>query len=125
MLDQNESIPLFAINPYLCILLPVFGPIVAILSAFNTSHKEATMNALCRLSAIVISMVFVLSCGSNNPAPKTKDTPQGRAETKVVEGATAAGYNGSQMRKKIDKVLDQNDERNKEIEKGASGVPSK
>ena len=78
------------------------------------------MNALCRLSAIAISIVFVLSCGSNNPAPKAKDTPQGRSETKVVEGASAVGYNGSQMRKKIDKTLDQNDERNREIEKGAA-----
>lgn len=83
------------------------------------------MTALCCLSAIAISIVFVLSCGSNNPAPKAKDTPQGRAETKMVEGATAVGYNGSQMRKKIDKVLEQNDDRNKEIEKGASGAPSK
>jgi hypothetical protein len=94
------------------------------LSEFNTSYKEATMDALCRLFAIAISMIFVLSCGSNNPAPKAKDTPQGRAETKVVEGASAAGYNGSQMRKKIDKTLDQNDERNREIEKGA-GAASK
>jgi hypothetical protein len=117
--------PLFVIDPYPCILLPAFGPIVAILSTFNTSYKEATMNALCRLSAIAISIVFVLSCGSNNPAPKAKDTPQGRAETKSVEGATAVGYNGSQMRKKIDKVLDQNDERNKEIEKGAGAAASK
>ena len=70
-------------------------------------------------------MVFVLSCGSDNPAPKAKDTPQGRAETKSVEGSTAAGYNGSQMRKKIDKVLDQNDERNKEIEKSAGAAASK
>lgn len=83
------------------------------------------MTALCRLSAIAISIVFVLSCGSNNPAPKAKETPQGRAETESVEGATAAGYNGSQMRKKIDKVLDQNDERNKEIEKSAGAAASK
>jgi hypothetical protein len=83
------------------------------------------MNALCRLFAISISIVFVLGCGSNNPAPKAKDVPQGRPETKVVEGATAAGYNGSQMRKKIDKTLDQNDERNKIIEKGAAAAESK
>ena len=83
------------------------------------------MNALCRRFAISISVVFVLSCGSNNPAPKAKDVPQGRSETKVVEGATAVGYNGSQMRKKIDKTLDQNDERNKIIEKGAAAAESK
>jgi hypothetical protein len=83
------------------------------------------MKDVCRLLALVFTMFFILSCGSGSPAPKAKDLPQGRAETKVVEGATAAGYNGSQMRKKIDKTLDQNDERNKEIEKAAGSAPSK
>jgi hypothetical protein len=83
------------------------------------------MKQLCRLSCLVFAIFFVLGCGSGNPAPKAKGTPDGRSETKVVEGASAAGYNGSQMRKKIDKVLDRNDERNSEIEKGASGAPSK
>jgi hypothetical protein len=78
-----------------------------------------------RLFSFIILILFVLSCGSGNPAPKAKDVPQGRPETKIVEGASAAGYNGSQMRKKIDKTLDRNDERNKEIEKAASGAPSK
>jgi len=83
------------------------------------------MKYACRLSSLLIVMLFILSCGSGSPAPKAKDVPQGRAETKVVEGASAAGYNGSQMRKKIDKTLDRNDERNKEIEKAAGGAPSK
>ena len=83
------------------------------------------MKYVCRLLTFFFTMLCILSCGSGSPAPKAKDFPQGRAETRVVEGATAVGYNGSQMRKKIDKVLDKNDERNKEIEKGASGAPSK
>jgi hypothetical protein len=83
------------------------------------------MKHVCRLLTFVFTMLFILNCGSGSPAPKAKDVPQGRAETKVVEGASAAGYNGSQMRKKIDKVLDQNDERNKEIEKGAAAAASK
>jgi hypothetical protein len=74
---------------------------------------------------VVFTLLFVLSCGLGSPAPKAKGTPEGRSETKVVEGASAAGYNGSMMRKKIDKTLDQNDERNKEIEKGANEAPSK
>jgi len=83
------------------------------------------MKHVCRLLTFVFTMLFILSCGSGSPAPKAKDVPQGRAETKMVEGATAAGYNGSQMRKKIDKTLDRNDERNKEIEKAAGGASSK
>ena len=82
------------------------------------------MKHVFRLYCLFITILFVLSCGSGTPAPKAKDAPQGRSETKIVEGASAAGYNGSQMRKKIDKTLDRNDERNKEIEKGAS-APSK
>jgi len=83
------------------------------------------MKHVCRLSCLVITILFVLSCGSGSPAPKAKDTSQGRSETRVVEGASAAGYDGSQMRKKIDKTLDRNDERNKEIEKAAGTAPSK
>ncbi len=82
------------------------------------------MKHVCRLLTVVFTMLFVLNCGSGTPAPKAKDAPQGRSETKVVEGASAVGYNGNQMRKKIDKTLDQNDARNKEIEKGAT-APSK
>jgi hypothetical protein len=77
------------------------------------------MKDACRLSTLVFTMFFILSCGSGNTAPKAKDMPQGRSETRVVEGASAAGYNGSMMRKKIDRTLDRNDERNKEIEAAA------
>jgi hypothetical protein len=78
-----------------------------------------------QLFSLIIMILFVLSCGSGSPAPKAKDVPQGRPETRVVEGASAAGYNGNMMRKKIDKTLDRNDERNKEIEKGAGSASSK
>ena len=83
------------------------------------------MKHVCRLSTLVCTMFFILSCGSGGPAPKAKDAPQGRPETKVVEGASAAGYNGTMMRKKIDKTLDRSDERNKEIEKSAGMAASK
>jgi hypothetical protein len=103
---------------------PVFGPKVAF-SLLITLQREFAMKHACRLLTFVFTMLFVLSCGSGSPPPKAKGTPEGRSETKIVEGASAAGYNGSQMRKKIDKTLDQNDERNKEIEKGAGAPPSK
>ena len=83
------------------------------------------MKQLCRLMCFVIMILYVLSCGFGQPAPGAKGTPEGRSETKIVESASAAGYNGSQMRKKIDKTLDQNDARNKEIEKVAGATPSK
>jgi len=83
------------------------------------------MRNCIRLFCFVFLALWVVSCGSGSPVPKAKDIPQGRAETKALEGATAAGYNGSQMRKKIDRVLDRNDERNIAIEKGAAAAASK
>lgn len=83
------------------------------------------MIMLRRLLVVAISLGLIAGCGSGSPAPKAKDTAQGRAETKVVEGASAVGYNGSQMRKKIDKAIDRTEERSREIEKGAAGAPSK
>ena len=83
------------------------------------------MKHVCRLLTFVFTMLFILNCGSGSPAPKAKDVPQGRSETKVVEGASAAGYNGNMMRKKIDKTLDRNDERNKEIEKSTGSAASR
>ena len=87
--------------------------------------QGSTMKYSNRLFSLIIMILFVLSCGSGSPAPKAKDVPQGRPETRVVEGASVVGYNGSMMRKKIDKTLDRNDERNKEIEKGAGSASSK
>jgi hypothetical protein len=83
------------------------------------------MKHLCRLTCVVFAILFTLSCGSGSPAPKAQSNSEGRSETKAVEAASAAGYNGSQMRKKIDKTLDQNEARNKEIEKSAGSASSK
>ncbi len=78
-----------------------------------------------RLFSLLFLAFLVLSCGSGSPPPKAGDTTQGRPGTKIVEGASAVGHNGSQMRKKIDRVLDRSDEHNREIEKGAAAAASK
>ncbi len=83
------------------------------------------MKQLCRLMCIVITILFVLSCGFGQPAPKAKGTPEGRSETKVVEGASAAGYNGSQMRKKIDKSARPKRRAKQGNRKGRGTAPSK
>jgi len=78
------------------------------------------MTLLRRLFAVSISMSLIVGCGFGSPAPKARDASPGRVETKVVEGASAVGYNGSQMRKKIDKVIDRTEERSREIDRGAA-----
>lgn len=47
---------------------------------------------------------------------KTGQPPGGRAETKTLQAADLAGYDGKQLRKSVDKVLDANDQQNKNLE---------
>jgi len=47
---------------------------------------------------------------------KADEKYEGRSETVNVQALDAVGYNGTAIRKNVDKVLNQNDERNKQIE---------
>jgi hypothetical protein len=66
---------------------------------------------------IIASMGAALLAGcSSSKAPQENGTDQGRAETKTLEGASAAGYNGSAVRKTVDTTLNNNDAHNREID---------
>ncbi len=66
-------------------------------------------------------MLFLLAVSGcdqrESQAPKDQDQPAGsRSETKTLEAAGLAGYDGKQLRKSVDKVLDARDQKNKEVE---------
>lgn len=42
----------------------------------------------------------------------------GRSETKTLQAAGLVGYDGKQLQKSVDKVLDAADQRNKQLEDG-------
>lgn len=64
-------------------------------------------------------MSVVLSvAGCDYPKETQKENVyQGRKETVNVQALDAVGYNGTAVRKSVDKVLDMNDQRNQELEK--------
>jgi hypothetical protein len=57
------------------------------------------------------------------PAKAVEPAKEPRPETRKIEAAGAAGYNGKTIRRSVDKVLDKNDQRNAEIEKAAQQEP--
>lgn len=63
----------------------------------------------------VLTMVLLLAACSKEPPPSKPDT--GRPETRSIEAADAVGYNGKEIRKKVDGALDANDAHNAELEK--------
>lgn len=58
--------------------------------------------------------VLLVAC-SQEPPPVKPDT--GRPETRTLEAASAVGYDGKAIRKKVDGALDANDAHNAELEK--------
>jgi Holliday junction resolvasome RuvABC DNA-binding subunit len=65
---------------------------------------------------IVSIFLFVAGCDYFKEAQK-ENTYKGRKETANVQALDAVGYNGTAVRKSVDKIMDVNDARNKEIEK--------
>ena len=63
----------------------------------------------------MLAYMLLLAACSQEPPPVKPDT--GRPETRSLEAADAVGYNGKEIRKKVDGALDANDAHNAELEK--------
>ena len=55
---------------------------------------------------------------SQTPQQSTiEQTPGSHSQTKALRAASAVGYNGKQLQKQVDKVLEQKEKRDKDLEK--------
>lgn len=61
--------------------------------------------------------VLVLAGCSKEPPPPKPVMDSGRPETRSLEAADAVGYNGKQVRQKVDAALDANDAHNADMAK--------
>ena len=75
-----------------------------------------------KITSLIVwfSMVLILA-GCVNPNPSAKNAEdaekyQGREETKSLQNADNIGYDGTGIQKKLDKALDQNDQRASDID---------
>jgi Holliday junction resolvasome RuvABC DNA-binding subunit len=53
----------------------------------------------------------------NPPQSKIDQTPGGHSQTKALRAASAVGYDGKQLQKQVDKVLEQKEKRERDLEK--------
>lgn len=68
-----------------------------------------------KISVCLAGVVLLLTACQKQPDPiKAEDT--GRPETKSIEAADAMGYNGKEIRQKVDGALDANDAHNAKLE---------
>jgi hypothetical protein len=83
-----------------------------------------------KIAVIALSfvLVFMFGCGADksksSDSVSTQPAP-GRSETRGIEAASAVGYDGSAMRRSVDKALNQNDARNTEQQKAIEQATGK
>jgi PBP1b-binding outer membrane lipoprotein LpoB len=78
--------------------------------------------------AMLATALLLTGCVNPNPPVQTAEDAekyQGREETKALQNADNIGYDGTGIQKKLDKALDQNDQRaadlNNQIDAQTSG----
>ncbi|HMY27732.1 MAG TPA: hypothetical protein PLF28_01080 [Agitococcus sp.] len=67
-----------------------------------------------KLMTVLVCVLTLVACQKQEPVKTTEDT--GRPETRSIEAADAMGYNGKEVRKKVDGALDANDAHNAQLE---------
>ena len=80
------------------------------------------MKVLLQLRCVAITFAAILlSSGCQKKTVVTKPDPKpnnaSQEKTKPLQAADLVGYNGTQLRKSVDKITQGNDKHNKELEK--------
>src|SRR5437764_15251851 len=82
----------------------------------------AMQGSTYRLTTIAVCVLFALAgCDRNQsqtPQQSTvKQTPGSHSQTKALRAASAVGYDGKQLQKQVDKILEQKQKRDGDLEK--------
>ena len=84
------------------------------------------MKVLLQLRCVAITFAAILlSSGCQKKTVATDPDPQRNNElpgnTKPLQAADLVGYDGTKLRKSVDKIKQDNDKHNKELEKATEG----
>jgi hypothetical protein len=74
---------------------------------------------------LLLTAAVVLGCSSEPKSAESTEKYKGREETKKLQGADAAGYDGTAVRKSVDNALDKNDEHNSRLDKAGTAEAGK
>jgi outer membrane biogenesis lipoprotein LolB len=69
--------------------------------------------------AVFVSLALAGCNRNRSEAPQqstVKQTPAGRSQTKALRAAGAVGYDGKQLQKQVDKILEQKEKRDRALE---------
>ena len=66
---------------------------------------------------MVCALALLLTGCSSSNQPQGPEKSAGRSDTKVLEGASAVGYDGKAIRKDVDDALQKTDDHKGELDK--------
>ncbi len=77
------------------------------------------MSTRLKAAAVIgIALVSAIACTKQPPTPKVVDT--GRPETRSIEAADGLGFNGKEIRQKVDASLNSMDQTGARIDKAVA-----
>ena len=92
-------------------------------SSRKKNVADAMQGSTSRLTTVAIFVLLALAgCDrhqSQTPPQSTvnQTPPGGHSQTKTLRAASAVGYDGKQLQKQVDKVLEQKEKRDRDLEK--------
>ena len=84
---------------------------------------DAMQHSIQRLTIIAVFMLLALAgCDRNQSKTPQQSTvnqtpPSVHCQTKALRAASVVGYDGKQLQKQVDKVLEQKEKRDRDLEK--------
>jgi len=91
-------------------------------SSRQKNVDDAMQGSTYRLTTVAVFVSLALAgCDRNQsqtpPQSTVNQTPGGHSQTKALRAASAVGYDGKQLQKQVDKVLEQKEKRDRDLEK--------
>jgi len=71
---------------------------------------------------VAIFVSLALAGCDRNQQSTTKQSPDGRSQTKALRTASVVGYDGKQLQKQVDKVLEQKEKHERDLEKELTDI---
>jgi uncharacterized protein YpiB (UPF0302 family) len=75
-----------------------------------------------RATTVAIFVSLALAGCDRNQQSTTNKSPDGRSQTKALQAASVVGYDGKQLQRQVDKILEQKEKRNKDLEKELNDI---
>jgi hypothetical protein len=77
------------------------------------------------MAMIFSAMLLSFGCQKNTAVtnPSSESKPELRESTKPLQAAALVGYDGTRLRKSVDRIIDAKEKYNRELEKTSEGGP--